>query len=289
MRRLLILLAVLILAAGCGGRQPDVPRLRLATTTSTQDSGLLDALLPSFEERYGVKVDVVAVGTGQALAIARRGDADLVLVHARDLEDQFISEGHGLERHDVMFNDFVLVGPTTDPAGIRGSKTAAAAFKKIAEAGALFTSRGDHSGTHTKEQAIWRNAAVQPEGNAWYRSLGQGMGETLLVTSEIGAYTLTDRGTFLSMREKLPALAILVGGDTIAQNTDPTLLNPYGIIPVNPNRHPGVNGHLATQFVTWITSPEIQQQIAVFGQERFGQSLFHPGAAPSPQSDPIVR
>lgn len=256
-------------------------RLRLATTTSTADSGLLDAILPDFEQRYGAQVDVVAVGTGQALKLGENGDADLVLVHARSREDAFVSAGFGLPRHDVMYNDFVIVGPTGDPAKIGGAQTAKQAFAKIAAAGALFASRGDDSGTFTKEQTIWSSANISPTAElSWYKSLGQGMGETLIAADELGAYTLADRGTYLSLRDKLPNLALLVGGATIAENSDPTLRNPYGVIQVNPARHSGINDRLAASFVEWITSPEIQTRIGEFGRDHFGQPLFYPEALP---------
>lgn len=256
-------------------------RLRLATTTSTADSGLLDAILPDFEQRYGAQVDVVAVGTGQALKLGENGDTDVVLVHARSREDAFVSAGFGLPRHDVMYNDFVIVGPSGDPAKIGGVQTAKEAFAKIAAAGAIFASRGDDSGTFTKEQTIWSSANISPTAElSWYKSLGQGMGETLIAADELGAYTLADRGTYLSMRDKLPNLTLLVGGATIAENSDRTLRNPYGVIPVNPARHSNINDQLAASFVEWITSPEIQTRIGDFGRDRFGQPLFYPEALP---------
>lgn len=256
-------------------------RLRLATTTSTADSGLLDAILPDFEQHYGAKVDVVAVGTGQALKLGENGDADVVLVHARSREDAFVSAGFGLPRHDVMYNDFVIVGPTGDPAKIGGAQTSKEAFEKIAAANALFASRGDDSGTFTKEQTIWSSAKISPTAElSWYKSLGQGMGETLITADELGAYTLADRGTYLSLRDKLPNLMLLVGGATIAENSDPALRNPYGVIQVNPARHSAVNDRLAASFVEWITSPEIQTRIGEFGRDRFGQPLFYPEALP---------
>ncbi|MFQ5340269.1 MAG: substrate-binding domain-containing protein [Anaerolineae bacterium] len=258
--------------------------LRLATTTSTYDSGLLDAILPQFEAEFNAQVDVVAVGTGQALAIGARGDADVVLVHARAREDQFVADGHAPARYDVMYNDFVIVGPPDDMAGIRSVPTAAEAFEKIANAGATFASRGDDSGTHTKERGIWAKAGIEPgPDDGWYNSLGQGMGNTLIFANEQRAYTLTDRGTFLSMKNQLPKLTILVGGDSIANNPDPMLYNPYGVMPINPAKHPGVNYDLAMKFVEWLTSASVQQQIAKFGIARFGQSLFYPNSVISNQ------
>jgi tungstate transport system substrate-binding protein len=253
--------------------------LRLATTTSTEDSGLLDAILPDFEQRYNAKVEVVAVGTGQALKLGENGDADVVLVHARKQEDAFVAAGNGVGRRDVMHNDFVIVGPPSDPAGIKGMTKASDAFKAIAEKGAIFDARGDESGTSTKELAIWASIGITPTAElSWYKSLGQGMGETLIAANEQGAYTLTDRGTFLSMRDKLPDLVVLVGGDSIDANADKTLLNPYGVIPVNPANHPGVNAALAAQFAEWITSPETQALIGEYGKDKFGQPLFYPDA-----------
>jgi len=252
--------------------------LRLATTTSTADSGLLDAILPGFEAAYNARVDVVAVGTGQAIEIGQAGDADVILVHARAREDAFVEEGSGLARYDVMYNDFILVGPTDDPAGVQGMTSAAEALAAIAAAEAPFASRGDDSGTHTKELSLWEKAGVTPEGD-WYNSLGQGMGETLTFANESEAYTLTDRGTYLSMSSTLPNLAIMVGGESIADNADTALLNPYGVIPVNPELSANINAELAQQFVDWLISPEVQEQIGQYGVEEFGQPLFYPNAA----------
>jgi tungstate transport system substrate-binding protein len=256
-----------------------VPRvLRLATTTSTDDSGLLKAILPAFERECGCRVDVVAVGTGQALEIGRRGDADVVLVHARKAEDQFVAEGHARARYDVMYNDFVIVGPTGDPARIAGDTLAREAFAAIARTRAPFASRGDKSGTETAEKSVWAALGTSPTGQPWYRSLGQGMGETLVFANEQRAYTLSDRGTWLSMREKLPNLALLVGGRTLAENRDPGLRNSYGVMAVNPDTHPGVQFALARQFVEWLLSPGTQAAIGDFGKETFGEPLFYPDA-----------
>lgn len=251
--------------------------LRLATTTSTADSGLLDAILPDFEQRYNARVDVVAVGTGQALKLGSNGDADVVLVHARAREDAFVASGDGINRRDVMYNDFIIVGPAADPAQVGAASDASDAFKRIARAEATFASRGDDSGTFSKEQSIWASAAITPTAElSWYKSLGQGMGETLQFANEQRAYTLTDRGTYLAMRDKLPELTIVLGGATIRENSDTRLRNPYGVIPVNPARHAGVNAELAENFAAWITSAETQQRIGRFGQDRFGQPLFYP-------------
>lgn len=255
-------------------------RLILATTTSTADSGLLDAILPDFEQRYGADVDVVAVGTGQALEIGSQGDADVALVHSRKGEDKFVADGHARERFDVMFNDFIVVGPAGDPAGISGMALAKEAFQAIAAAGAPFASRGDESGTHSKELAIWASLPFTPTAElGWYNALGQGMGDTLAFANEQQAYTLTDRGAYLAMRDRLPNLAILVGGENLAENKDQVLLNPYGVLAVNPETHPNVNADLAAKFVQWITSVDTQRTIGEYGVDRFGQPLFYPSSA----------
>ena len=282
---LAILGCLVALLAACQPAEPSV--LRLATTTSTADSGLLDAILPAFEEGYNAEVDVVAVGTGQAIEIGQNGDADVILVHARSREDAFVADGYGLARHDVMYNDFILVGPPDDPAGIGATGSAAEAFAAIAQAQASFASRGDDSGTHTKELSIWQAAGIEPDPEqAWYLSLGQGMGETLQFASESGAYTLADRGTYLSQRDNLPGLAILFGGDSIAENPDRALYNPYGVIPVNPDLHDGIQSELAQQFVEWLTSLETQEAIGEYGVDRFGQPLFYPDSEPYHQAHP---
>ncbi|MCL4250887.1 MAG: substrate-binding domain-containing protein [Anaerolineae bacterium] len=241
-------------------------RLILATTTSTEDSGLLDSILPNFESTYNATVDVIAVGTGQALELGANGDADVVLVHARAREDAFVADGNGTQRYDVMYNDFVIVGPAEDPAGISGMTSAAEAFQTIARAEATFISRGDDSGTHTKERQIWDAAGVTPEGD-WYVSAGQGMGEVLTMAEEQPGYTLSDRATYLARQEAGLTLEILVEGDQ-------SLFNPYGVIPVNPEVHPNVNAALAQTFVDWLTSVETQALIASF--EINGRQLFFP-------------
>lgn len=250
----------------------EAAELVLATTTSTYDSGLLDYLLPDFEARYRVRVKVVAVGTGQALQLARDGNADVVLVHARDLEEAFMAEGYGLRREDVMYNDFVLVGPPEDPAGIAGLTSAAEALRRIAAAQALFVSRADQSGTHHRELALWQAAGVTPEG-PWYLKAGQGMGAVLTMADELGAYTLSDRGTYLVRRAAGAGLrlAILVEGD-------PALFNPYGVIVVNPERFPQRHVALGERFVDWLISLPTQERIARYGVERFGQPLFVPNS-----------
>ena len=258
-------------------RQAAEPQiLRLATTTSTADSGLLETILPDFEAQFNAQVNVIAVGTGQAIELGEAGDVDVILVHARAREDEFVNNGHGLYRVDVMYNDFVLVGPADDPAGIHELPLAQEALAAIATTQATFASRGDDSGTHTKENSLWGKAGITPDPttNSWYKSLGQGMGETLLFANEQQAYTLTDRGTYLAMRDQLPNLVILVGGNAITKNSDPAMLNPYGVIPVNPDKE-GIQAELAEQFVTWLTTLETQQKIATFGLDSFGQPLFY--------------
>ncbi|MEN8114306.1 MAG: substrate-binding domain-containing protein [Actinomycetota bacterium] len=278
--RIASLLVLALLAAACSAGEASEPRiLRLATTTSTNDSGLLDALLPSFEGRENARVDVVAVGTGQAIALGEAGDADVILVHALAREDVFVAEGHGTERLDVMYNDFVIVGPSSDPAGIKGTTLAADAFAGIAATGATFASRGDDSGTHTKERSLWTASGTEPNpGAGWYKSIGQGMGSTLNYANETGAYTLTDRGTYLSQRDSLPNLTVMVGGASIDENADPVLLNPYGVIPVNPDAG-DIDADLASAFAAWITSLEAQGMIESYGVDSFGQPLFYPDSA----------
>lgn len=254
-------------------------KLILATTTSTADSGLLDAILPDFEQKFNADVDVVAVGTGQALEIGSKGDADVVLVHSRKGEDQFVADGHAQERFDVMYNDFIIVGPTDDPAKIAGLEKAKDAFQAVADAGAVFVSRGDKSGTNTKELAIWASIPFTPTAEmGWYNAIGQGMGDALLFANEQKGYTLSDRGTYLSMRDKLPDLAVLVGGENLAENQDKVLLNPYGVLAVNPDTHPGVDAELANQFVEWLLSLDTQKMIEGYGVDDFGQPLFYPSS-----------
>ena len=268
MKKVLVILFALFLVA-CGPAEPQV--LRLATTTSTNDSGLLEAILPAFEEANNANVEVVAVGTGQAISLGEAGDADVILVHARSREDT----------SDVMYNDFVLVGPVDDPAGVQGMEIAADALQKIADAQANFASRGDDSGTHTKEKSLWEAAGITPDPDSgWYHSVGQGMGSTLTFANENGDYTLADRGTFLSMRDNIPDLAVMVGGESIADNVDEALLNPYGVIPVNPDKSDAINYDLAVKFVDWLTSVETQQVISEFGVDKFGQPLFYPDSEP---------
>lgn len=254
--------------------------LRLATTTSTADSGLLDAILPAFQAKFNARVDVVAVGTGQAIEIGTKGDADVLLVHARKSEDKFVADGFARERFDVMYNDFILLGPKDDPAKIAGQASVKDAFNAILNAEATFASRGDKSGTHTKELSIWASLTVTPTSDMkWYQSLGQGMGDTLTFANERGAYTVADRGTYLAMKDKLPNLVVAVGGNTIDENKDKTLLNPYGVMAVSPDKHPGVNYDLAMKFVTWLNSVETQQKIGDYGKDKYGAPLFYPSSA----------
>ena len=245
--------------------------LILATTTSTEDSGLLEYLLPDFEKEYQVTVDVIAVGTGQAIQLGDDGNADVLLVHARAREDEFMAAGHGVRREDVMYNDFVIVGPESDPAGLRGMTQAAEAFKKIADDQATFISRGDDSGTHTKEKSIWTTAAIEPSGD-WYLSAGQGMGEVLTMSDEQQAYTLSDRATYLARSLEGIRLVILVEGDK-------ALFNPYGVIAVNPEKGSQIKAELANAFIDWLVSLPTQEKIAQFGVQEFGAPLFTPDSA----------
>ena len=271
MRIRLALSLFVLLLAGCVAPPPpqaDNPHLLLATTTSTRDSGLLEFLLPDFEKQYGVFVDVVAVGTGQAIKLGEDGNADVLLVHARAKEDDFMAAGHGVRREDVMYNDFVLVGPAGDPAGIGGGVDAPAAFARIAESGAPFVSRGDDSGTHSKEKAIWQAAGIEPAGD-WYISAGQGMGAVLTMADEQNAYTLSDRATYLARTLAGTELVIL-------SESDPILFNPYGVIAVNPAKNAKINGALANQFIDWLISVPMQEKIGQFGVAEFGAPLFTP-------------
>ncbi len=247
-------------------------KLILATTTSTQDSGLLDVILPDFEQQANADVGVVAVGTGQALQLGTDCNADVVLVHARAREDKFMADGDGSRREDVMFNDFVLLGPPSDPAGIAGMTDAAAAMTLVADSQSPFISRGDDSGTHTKEKSVWAAAGIEPAGD-WYVAAGQGMGAVLTMANEQQAYTLSDRATYLARTLEGTDLVIAVEGDA-------ALFNPYGVIVVNPEKCTNVNADLANQFVDWMISVPTQEMIAAFGQDEFGQSLFTPDSQP---------
>jgi len=248
---------------------PATKELILATTTSTQDSGLLDVLVPAFEKQSGYTVKTVAVGTGQALKMGEEGNADVLLVHAPASEKTYMEGGFGAERFLVMHNDFIIVGPTADPAGIKGMTSALEALKKIAAAAAPFVSRGDDSGTNKAELALWKKAEITPEGD-WYIETGQGMGATLKVAGEKAAYTLTDRATYLATKEGL-GLDIVVEGDN-------ALLNVYHVITVNPAKWPKVNNEGAKAFAQFLISPETQKMIGEFGVDKYGQPLFTPDA-----------
>ena len=273
---IVVLLLVGVIAAGCIA--PDAMEteaapfagqtLTLATTTSTADSGLLDAILPAFEAGSGADVEVVAVGTGAALKLGEDGNAEVLLVHARSREDAFMDAGHGVRREDVMYNDFVIVGAADDPAGIGGTDNAAAAVAAIAESETPFVSRGDDSGTHTKEQAIWAAAGIEPVGD-WYIAAGQGMGAVLTMADEMQAHTLSDRATYLKRTLAGTELVILTEGD-------PMLFNPYGVIAVDPAKNEAINNELANAFIDWLISVPTQSEIGEYGVEEFGSPLFVP-------------
>lgn len=263
LRHLIVSLSIALIAPLASAQQA----IKLSTTTSTENSGLLAYLLPIFEAKTGSKVHVISVGTGKALELAKNGDVDVTLVHARPSEDKFVAEGHGVNRRDVMYNDFIIVGPTQDPAGIIGGKDVLNGMKKIAAAKAKFISRGDNSGTDQMEKAYWKQVGSKPEGAA-YVSAGLGMGEVLNMAAELQAYTLTDRATYSAYRAKT-GLAIAIEGD-------PKMFNPYGIIAVNPAKYKDINYKGAMQLVDWITSEDGQKKIAGFKVD--GQQLFFPSA-----------
>jgi tungstate transport system substrate-binding protein len=245
--------------------------LILASTTSTQDSGLFDELIPAFEKVSGYKVKVLAVGSGEAIKLGEKGEADVLLVHSRKAEDQFIADGYGINRKDVMHNDFIIVGPESDPAKIKGMESAAEAFKAIADSGSVFLSRADDSGTHKKELSIWEKAQVKPAGD-WYMETGQGMGETLIIAQEKQGYTLTDNATWFATKSSPgSSLVELVKGDK-------ALYNPYGVIAVNPEKHPDlkINYKGATAFIDFITGAQGQKIIKEFGVTKYGEPLFYP-------------
>jgi len=245
--------------------------ITVSSNTSTEQSGLFKHLLPAFEKKTGIAVRVVAVGTGQALDIARRGDADVLFVHARPLEEKFLAEGHGVKRFDVMYNDFVLIGPKSDPAKVAGSKDILEAFRKIQKTQSPFVSRGDKSGTHFAELALWKTAGIDiaKDKGGWYRDTGQGMGPALNTASGMNAYILSDRGTWLSFKNR-GELGIAVQGDT-------RLFNQYGVMLVNPERHPNVKKEWGQAFVDWVISPEGQKAIADYKID--GEQLFFPNAS----------
>ena len=263
-------LICLLLALAWSPAQAQQKNIILATTTSTQDSGLLDVLLPIFEKKTGYFVKTIAVGSGQAMTMGQKGEADVLLVHSPDAEKKFVADGYGIHRRLVMHNDFIVVGPAADPAKIKGMNPTTAVFKKIASTGSLFLSRGDNSGTHAKEKTIWKACGINPEGQKWYQQTGLGMGETLNVASEKDAYTLTDRGTYLALKKNLQ-LDILAEGDAI-------LLNIYHVIEVTPAKWPKVNAAGAKTFSDFMVSKETQGVIKTFGVDKFGSPLFFPDA-----------
>jgi tungstate transport system substrate-binding protein len=242
----------------------------LATTTSTQDSGLLDVLVPVFQQKTGILVKTIAVGSGQALAMGEKGEADVLLVHSPDAEKKFMAAGHGIRRRLIMHNDFILLGPPQDPAGVKAARTAPEAFRAIAAKGQLFVSRADKSGTNAQEQKLWKAAGIDPAGQKWYLETGLGMGQTLNVSAEKRGYTLSDRGTYLAMKKSL-GLAILTEGD-------PTLLNIYHVIELDPARFPKVNAAGGTAFAEFLLSREGQEAIRTFGVAKYGGPLFFPDA-----------
>jgi len=241
-----------------------------ASTTSTENSGLFNHILPIFEKKTGIKVKVVARGTGAAIEMGKRGDADVAFVHAKEQELKAVEEGFFVNRHDVMYNDFVIIGPTDDPAKIKGTKASVDAFRKISSA-SQFVSRGDNSGTHTKELSIWKKTGIDPKGQKWYLEVGQGMEKTQRIANEKRAYALTDRGTWLATKDKDKLEMIIV------HEGDPTLFNQYGVMAVNPEKHKHVKYKEAMEFVSWIISKEGQQAIASF-KDALGNQLFYPNA-----------
>ena len=266
MKKFFIVLS-LVLTACTTNQNKD---LLLVSTTSTQDSGLLDVLLPAFEAQSGYRVRLVATGSGQALKIGEQGNADVILLHSPEAEEEFMANGFGIDRRMVMHNDFVIVGPPSDPASLRSQPEPVLAFESIYASASTFVSRGDESGTHVKELAIWDDAGLDPHGQSWYLETGQGQGNTLSIASEKGGYALVDRGTFLAYKTNLN-LEILLEGD-------PFLLNVYHVLTVNPEKSKSVNLEGARAFADFITSPEGQGIIAEFGIDEFGQPLFFPGA-----------
>jgi len=272
-RKLARWLCAALLAFVAGSASADDRFITVASTTSTQNSGLFDYLLPMFTKKTGIEVRVVAVGTGQAIRLARNGDADVLFVHHRPSEEKFVAEGYGIERFDVMYNDFVIVGPKADPAQVAGQTDAAKALALIAGATVPFASRGDDSGTHKKELGLWRAAGVDvaKASGSWYRETGSGMGATLNTAAGMNAYALTDRGTWLSFKNR-GDLGIVVEGDQ-------RLFNPYGVIVVNPKKFPHVKAAMGQQFVDWLVSKE--GQVAIAGFKINGEQLFKPNAVPA--------
>ena len=268
-RKFLVFLLVFTLIFAFSLKAYADERLKMSTTTSTENSGLLNVLLPPFEKRFNVRVDVIPVGTGKALKLGSNGDVDIVFVHARKAEEKFVAEGYGVNRRDVMYNDFILLGPKNDPSGARGAKSAVDAFKKISKGKIPFFSRGDNSGTHKKEKAIWKKAGIKPEGR-WYFETGRGMGDTIVTANEKLGYTIADRGTYLAFKNKIDIVVVYEG--------DKILYNPYGIIAVNPAKYPHTNYVMAMAFIGWVTSPEGQKLIREY--KKFGEVLFKTLAIP---------
>ncbi|MFA5180632.1 MAG: substrate-binding domain-containing protein [Syntrophales bacterium] len=270
----LTIFAILILAglntAEAAPAQPKQKNIIMATTTSTQDTGLLDVLIPIFEKKTGYFVKTIAVGSGQAMTMGSKGEADVLLVHSQAAEKKFMADGNGVNRRLVMHNDFIIVGPPSDPATIKQSKKASDGFKKISLSQSLFLSRGDNSGTNAKEKEIWKAAGIQPEGQKWYQQTGLGMGQTLAVAAEKKGYTLADRGTYLAMKKNL-GLDILLSGDAV-------LLNIYHVIEVNHAKWPKVNAAGAKAFADFMVSKQVQDIVKTFGVEKFGSPLFFPDA-----------
>ena len=270
-----LMIATLLIALGMSSvfaekAAPKQKNIILATTTSTQDTGLLDTLIPIFEKQTGYFVKTIAVGSGQAMAMGQKGEADVLLVHSPDAEKKFMEDGFGVNRQLVMHNDFVIVGPSADPAKIKGVKSAVEAFKMLAKAEGLFMSRGDKSGTDAKEKSIWKKAEITPAGQKWYQETGLGMGQTLSVAAEKKGYTLTDRGTYLSLKKNL-GLDILVEGDA-------ALLNIYHVIEVNSTKWPKANAEGAKAFAGFMVSKKTQEIIKKFGIDKYGSPLFFPDA-----------
>lgn len=267
---LIIVAALVVLGAAGVFAAPKQRNIILATTTSTQDSGLLDKLIPIFEKETGYFVKTIAVGSGQAMKMGEKGEADVMLVHSPDAEKKFIEQGYGINRRLVMHNDFIIVGPGTDPAKIKGVKSSADALKKIASANALFLSRGDNSGTHAKEKTLWKKAGINPDGQKWFQETGLGMGQTLNVAAEKKGYTLTDRGTYLAIQKNL-GMEILTEGDA-------ALLNIYHVIEVNSAKWPKANAEGAKAFSDFMVSKSTQNIIKTFGVDQYGSPLFFPDA-----------
>jgi len=269
-----VIIAIVLVAIGLaisGVFSPPESRLILATTTSTQNSGLLDYILPDFKSKYGVKVDVVALGSGQALETGKRGDADVVLSHAPSLEAPFMDQGYGIFKWKVMYNQFAIVGPSSDPAGVGSAWNASAAFKKVADNSSTFLSRSDNSGTYTKEMQIWGLAGLNTsQFGSWYKKVGKGMEDTLRMATELGGYTLTDEGTYFTLIQTLSVVELF--------RNDTFLFNQYSVIPVSPAKNLNVNVKYAVLFAEWIVSPDTQELIASYSAN--GHQLFFPNAEP---------